>query len=184
MRLKQKGVMTYFTAVAVMIIAMVFTYGTKLVHYKATMSHYRDISSDILAVAKSWEVFMNYRCVEGNVPLSLGLSDLPLPKSNSGDNYGSIAMSYTPPPNLSITLEVAAPPKSAKAIEKMIEISLSRYSLGSDIAVTTTSGSVILESRRVAETSKILVDGVRRNTTALQSTVWLQGLGVYDSNGC
>ncbi|HAV1520106.1 TPA: hypothetical protein JG825_003425 [Vibrio parahaemolyticus] len=180
----QAGVIGWFVVSFVAVFMAALLYGTKYLEYKKALNLYQAVSGDMLSIAKSWEEAMNYACVVDNVPLSMVLGDLSLPKSASSSSYGNFTFAYQAPPSLSITISTELTEKGAKVVENRILASVEQYQFGSEVAVATLDGVVTIEVRRVSETSKVIFDRVRGNSQAIQSSMWLGGSQIFDNNGC
>ncbi|ENN6469967.1 hypothetical protein AB9X29_003768 [Vibrio vulnificus] len=181
---RQSGFISVMAVTIIITLMTLFAYGLKYLEYKKALSRYSAVAHDMLIVAKVWEEAMNYQCVANSVPTSLSLSDLQLPRSLSGDNYNHFSFSYQSPPLMSMTLMVTLTEKGARVVERMVETKLKQYQFGSDVSLTINDATVALEVRRMTETSKMIADRTRYNSVAQQTSLWLGGTSVYDSNGC
>ncbi len=180
----QAGLVGLLVLAIVAVFMTALLYLTKHLEYKSVMGRYHSVAGDMLSVAKSWEESMNYACVVDTVPLSMSLNDLSLPKSASSKNYENLSFAYQPPPALSISVTAKLNEKGANIVSNRIRSELGSYQFGSEVAITTTDEEVVIEVRRVSETSKIIFDKVRSNSQAIQSSMWLGGSKVFDNNGC
>lgn len=180
----QTGVVGVFILAVVAVFMTATLYVTKYMEYKTTLGRYHAVAGDILNVAKTWEENMNYACVVDSVPLSMQLTDMSLPRSASSEQYDNLTFAYHSPPALSIVITVKLSLKGAKVVANRLMSELERYQFGSEVAISSLDDEVIVEVRRVSETSKIIFDKIIGNNQAIQSSMWLGGSQVFDNNGC
>lgn len=142
------------------------------------------ITEDIVVIISKWEELMNYYCSVGSPPVTLQISDLALPPGYSSKSYNAFDFSYDSPPNASITLKITGPNVTINKAINMIEASLVKVGVKAQVSASISDNELRVEAHRTSLTSQSVFDLNRRNTDAAVDSIMLDGIELYDSNGC
>lgn len=181
---RQKGMVGIMIVVTLLSLGM---YALKVIaerlEYRSEISNGGKVSSDIASIISSWEDSMNYACSSGLIPTSMSLSDLSLRPSYF--DYGRYSFRYTAPPNSSVTVEVMAGRTELAAAIVSVSKAVERMHIKAQIVVEKVADDRIkVTATRLTRTSQIIFDTFRQNSNASTTSIIIDGVQLYDSNGC
>lgn len=151
--------------------------------YRTAVSDGKKMSSDIASIISSWEESMNYACSSGNIPTHMTINSLALKPSYF--DYSRYSFRYTSPPNSSVVVEASAENVVLGSVLASVSKEIEREHVKAQIVIENVSNQRIrVTATRLTKTSQIIFDTFRQNSNASTTSIIIDGLQLYDSNGC
>lgn len=181
---RHKGLGSVAAIFTVSVLALILNTAIQSAEYIDKRRKGSAISEDIVVIISHWEQLMNYYCSVDAPPVSLDLSDLSLPPGHSSKTYNSFSFSYDSPPNASITLKITGSSVTINKALNMLEVSLVKMGIKAQVVASISDNELEVEANRISLTSQSVFDLNRRNTDASVDSIMIDGMELYDSNGC